>query len=155
MNDLPDDLPSVGTHRGNEPPTETGQEVRSPMGPEPHSTPATPSTALFQLVRNTENGHIQIRVHPARAEVTAPEDERTTEIGQYRSVDSLRIALDETGIAGTTAIFEDAEAENVLTDTDVAPTHPWIGQPRYERITFVPDEGAASDYVRGLDRPLA
>jgi hypothetical protein len=155
MTDVPDDLTSVGRHHGNEPPTETGQEVRSPEGPDPDSKPATPAPALFQLVRQADVDRVQIRVHSARAQISPPEAEDTEELGQYRSVDDLRAALADVGLEGRTAIFEDAESETVLTDADVTPDHPWIGQPRYERITFVSDEGAVSDYVSGLDRPLA
>ncbi|MFB6249406.1 MAG: hypothetical protein ABEL97_12630 [Salinibacter sp.] len=155
MDDLPDDLTSVGRHHGNEPPTDTGQEVRSPEGPDPDSTPATPAPALFQVVRRPDADRIQIRVHSARAQISPPEAEDTEEIGQYRSVDDLRAALSDADVDGRIAIFEDAESETVLTDTDVTPDHAWIGQPRYERITFVADEGDVSDYVGGLDRPLA
>lgn len=155
MTDLPDDLTSVGRHRGNEPPTDTGQEVRSPAGPDPGSTPAAPTPALFQVVRSPDASRIQIRVHSARAEISPPEDEDTEEIGQYRSLDDLRAALSDVDLDGRVAVFEDAESDTVVTDADVSPDHPWIGQPRYERITFVPDEGAVSDYVSGLDRPLA
>jgi hypothetical protein len=155
MDDLPDDLTSVGRHHGNEPPTETGQEVRSPEGPDPDAQPATPAPALFQVVRRPDADRVQIRVHSARAALSPPEDEGTEEIGQYRSVDDLRAALADADIEGHTAVFEDAESETVLTDADVSPDHAWIGKPRYERITFLPDEGAVSDYVGGLDRPLA
>ena len=155
MDDLPDDLTSVGSHQGNQPPTETGQEVRSPSGPDPDSTPATPAPALFQVIRDTEQDRIQIRVHSARAQVTAPDADQIEEIGQYRSVDELRTALRDGTIEDRTAIFEDAKADKVLTHADVSADHPWIGQSRYERITFVPDETAVSDYVSELDRPLA
>jgi len=155
MTDLPDDLTAVGRHRGNDAPTETGKEVRCPEGPPPDATPATPATALFQVVRRPDPDRIQIRIHSARAQISAPEHEETEEIGQYRSVDDLRAGLADVSIEGRTAVFEDAEADTVLTDTDVSPDHAWIGQPRYERITFVEDEGAASDYVSTLDRPLA
>jgi hypothetical protein len=156
MDDLPDDLTSVGRHHGNEPPTETGQEVRSPDGPDPDSSPASPAPALFQLVRDTAQDRLQIRVHSARAEEPpTPADADVEEIGQYRSVDALRAALADESIDGTIAVFEDAESETVLTDDDVTPNHTWIGQPRYERITFVADEGDISDYVGGLDYPLA
>jgi len=155
MTDLPDDLTSVGRHRGSEAPTETGKEVRCPEGPPPDSTPATPAPALFQLVHQPDADWLQIRVHSARAQIPAPEEEGPDELGQYRSVEDLREALADASIEGRTAIFEDAEADKVLTDTDVSPDHTWIGQPRYERITFVEDEGAVSDYVSELDRPLA
>jgi hypothetical protein len=155
MTDLPDDLSAVGRHQGTDAPTETGKEVRCPEGPPPDSTPATPAPALFQLVRQPDADRLQIRVHSARAQVSVPEDGDVDELGQYRSVDDLRDALAEASIEGRTAIFEDAEADTVLTDADVSPTHAWIGQPRYERITFVADEGAVSDYVSELDRPLA
>lgn len=155
MNDVPDDLTSVGSHRGNEAPTETGQEVRSPEGPDPNANPATPAPALFQLVRNTAADRLQIRVYPARAEIEAPESDETEEIGQYRSVDELRTALSDASVDDRIAIFEDAEADTALTDAAVEADHPWIGQPRYERITFVVDESAVSDFVSELDRPLA
>ncbi len=155
MADVPDDLSSVGTHHGNDPPTETGQEVRSPDGPDPSTKPATPAQALFQLVRRSAADHLQIRVHSPRAEVSPPDDEDVEEIGQYRSVEALRDALADLPIDGRTAIFEDATANAALTENDVSPDHAWIGQPRYERITFVADEDAADDYVSTLDRPSA
>lgn len=153
MNDLPDDLTSIGSHHGNQPPTETGQEVRSPSGPDPHSNPASPAPALFQLIRNTAEDQIQIRVHSARAEVDAPDADAVQEIGQYRSVEELREALADASVTDRIAIFEDAETDTVLTEADAGANHSWIGQPRYERITFVVDEEAVSDFVRGLDRP--
>ena len=156
MDDLPDDLTSVGRHHGNEPPTETGQEVRSPDGPDPDSSPASPAPALFQLVRDTAQDRLQIRVHSARTEEPpTPDDADVEEIGQYHSVDDLRAALGDESIDSTIAVFEDAESETVLTDDDVTPDHARIGQPRYERITFVADEGDISDFVGGLDYPLA
>jgi hypothetical protein len=156
MDDLPDDLTSVGSHHGNDPPTETGQEVRSPDGPDPDSSPASPAPALFQLVRDTAQDRLQIRVHSARTEAPpTPDSEDVEEIGQYRSVDALRAALREESIEGRVAVFEDAESETVLTDERVTADHAWIGQPRYERITFVADEGDVSDYVSGLEYPLA
>lgn len=155
MNDLPDDLTSIGSHQGNQPPTETGQEVRSPSGPDPHSNPASPAPALFQLVRNADDDQIQIRVHSARAEIDAPDADALQEIGQYRSVEELRDALADASLQGKIAIFEDAETDTVLTEADAGANHSWIGRPRYERITFVVDEEAVSDFVSGLDRPLA
>jgi hypothetical protein len=154
MTDIPDDLTSVGSHHGNEPPTETGQEVRSPSGPDPDSTPADPAPALFQLVRGSDPDRVQIRVHSPRADVPAPEDD-LEELGQYRTVEALRDALSDAAIDGDTAVFEDAEAEKVRTDTDVTPDHAWIGQPRYETITFFADADAADEYASRLDRPSA
>lgn len=155
MADLPDDLPSVGRHQGNDPPPETGQGVRSPDGPAPDSSPASPAPALFQLVRDTAHDRLQIRVHSARAEdPPGPDDVDVDELGQYRSIDDLRAALRDATLDGRIAIFEDAEADTVLTDDDVTADHAWIGQPRYERITFVADEGDVSDYVSSLDSPL-
>ncbi len=150
MNDVPDDLTSVGRHYGNDPPTETSQEVRSPKGPDPDTTPAEPSPALFQLVREPGADRVQIRVHSARAKVPAPED-GPEEIGQYRTVEALRDALAEASIEGRTAVFEDAETDQVLTDSDVSADHAWIGRPRYEVITFFADADAAEKYVQGLD----
>lgn len=152
MSDIPEDLTSVGTHHGNQPPTETGQEVRSPEGPDPSRTPSEPSPALFQVVRNSEEDWIQIRVHSPRAQVQAP-DNGSEEVGQYRTVSALRTALETLSIGGQTAVFEDAEAEQVFTDSDVSPDHSWIGQPQYERITFVANDDAASAYLDRIDRP--
>lgn len=154
MDDLPDDLTSVGRHHGNDPPTETGQEVRSPEGPPPNSQPASPVPALFQLVRNSADNWLQIRLHSARAEVPSPEGDDTEEIGQYRSVEALRKALSDESIEHRTVIFEDTEEDKVLTETSVSADHSWIGLPRYERITFADDE-AVSDYIEGLDRSSA
>ena len=154
MTDIPDDLTSVGSHHGNEPPTETGQEVRSPSGPDPDSTPADPAPALFQLVRSSDPDRVQIRLHSPRADVPAPED-GPEELGQYRTVEALREALSDAAMDGYTAVFEDAEADRVLTDTDVTPDHAWIGQPRYETITFFADADAADEYASRLDRPSA
>ena len=152
MTDVPDDLTSVGNHHGNEPPTETGQEVRSPSGPDPDSTPADPAPALFQLVRDTSPDRVQIRVHSPRADIPAPED-GPEELGQYRTVAALREALTDADIDGHTAVFEDGKAEKVLTDADVTTDHAWIGQPRYETITFFADADAAAEYANSLDGP--
>jgi len=149
MSDVPDDLTSVGRHQGNDPPTETGQEVRSPDGPDPETSPATPTPALFQLVRDPDTNRIQIRVHSPRADVPAPDD-GPDELGQYRTVDDLRAALEDASIDGHTAVFEDAELDKVLTEADVSPDHAWIGQPRYEVVTFFADDAAAAEYVQGL-----
>jgi len=150
MSDIPDDLTSVGRHHGNDPPTETGQEVRSPEGPDPDSSPAEPFSALFQLVRDSENDRIQIRVHSPRAEVPTPEH-GPDEIGQYRAADALRDALEERSIENRTAVFEDEKTGKLLVDSSVSPSHAWIGQPRYTVITFFRNEDAAEEYVRGAD----
>jgi hypothetical protein len=152
MTDIPDDLPSVGRHHGNDPPTDTGQEVRSPSGPDPDSTPADPAPALFQLVRDSDPDRVQIRVHSPRADVPPPED-GPEELGQFRTVESLREALAEADVDGSTAVFEDVKAGTVRTDTDVDPSHAWIGQPRHAPITFFADAEAADEYVSALDRP--
>ena len=152
MTDVPDDLTSVGRHHGNDPPTDTGQEVRSPKGPDPNSAPADPAPALFQVVEAPTANRIQIRVHSARAEIAPPGDD-TEEIGQYRSVSALREALSSAAIDGWTAVFEDTETATVRTETDVTPDHAWIGQPRYETITLFADADAADAYVDDLDRP--
>lgn len=154
MTDVPDDLTSVGRHRGNDPLPDTGQEVRSPEGPDPDSKPATPSPALYQVVRASDPNRVQIRVHSPRADVSVPED-GPEEIGQYRTVNALRDALTGADIDGYTAVFEDTEADKVLTDSNVTPDHAWIGRPRYETITFFADADAADEYVASLDRPSA
>jgi len=142
MSDLPDDLSSGGTHSGNEAPTETNQTVRCPEGPDPRTNTAEPASALYQLVRPSSEDRLQIRVHPPRAQVFA--DDETEELGQYRTVDALREALNDVPVDGWTGVFEEAEADRVLTD-DVSADHPWIGQPRYETITlFAAEEDAAA-----------
>lgn len=150
MTDVPDDLTTVGRHRGNDPPTETGQEVRSPDGPNPETKSAEPTPALFQVVRATDPDRVQVRAHSPRADVPSPED-GPEELGRHRTLDALRDALTNAEIDGSTAVFEDAQADRVLTDTNVTPEHAWIGRPRFETITFFADEDAASEYVHGLD----
>lgn len=150
MTDVPEDLTTVGQHQGNDPPTETGQEVRSPQGPDPATKSAEPTPALFQVVRASDPDRIQVRVHSPRTEVPSPE-KGSDELGQHRTVDSLRDTLTDADIDGRTAVFEDAEDDRVLTDSQVTPDHAWIGRPRFETITFFADEDAAAEYVRGLD----
>lgn len=151
MSDLPDDLTDVGVHRGNEPPTETGQTVRSPEGPDPEASDAQPSPALFQLVQTSTEPRLTVRAHSARAEVEEPED--GDEVGRYRTPDALREALSEVGIAGMVAVFEDAEANRVLVDADVTPEHAWIGQKRYPTIAFFETRDEAEAFAESHDRP--
>lgn len=152
MSELPDDLTGVGVHRGNQPPTETGQTVRSPEGPDPGASDAEPSSALFQIVRFPTDSRLVVRAHSARAEVEAPEEGE--EVGQYRTVDGLREALLEVGIADTVAVFEDAEADRVLVDADVTAEHAWIGQPRYPTIAFFETRDEAEAFAEAHDRLL-
>lgn len=150
MSELPDDLPSVGTHRGNQPPEETGQTVSSPEGPDPHAEAAQPADALFQLLSDASTDRLQIRVHSARTHVEPPAEDEMDEVGQYRTVQALREALDEIGLSGWTGVFENPDAGRVLTD-EVAPTHSWIGADEYPTITFFPDADAASEYAATLN----
>lgn len=150
MSDLPDDLPAIGTHRGNAPPEELGQTVNSPDGPDPSAKPARPADALFQLVEAASAERLQIRVHSPRAQVNPPKDEGITELGQYRTVDALRTALDDASIDGWTGVFENPQAGRVLTD-EVTPHHAWIGADEYTTITLFPDAAAATDYTASLD----
>lgn len=150
MSEIPDDLPAVGTHRGNEPPEETGQTVSSPEGPDPHADTAQPADALFQLLSDTSADRFQIRVHSARTHVEPPEEAGVHEVGQYRTVDALREALREASIDGWTGVFENPDAGRVLVD-EVSPTHSWIGADEYPTITFFPDADRASDYAATLD----
>lgn len=152
MSDLPDDLTDVGVHRGNQPPTETGQTVRSPEGPDPMASDAQPSRALYQVVRTSTEPRLTLRVHSARAEVEEPEEGE--EVGQYRTTDVLREALSAEGIAGTVAVFEDAKADRVLVDADVTAEHAWIGQPRYPTIAFFETRGEAEAFAESHDRPM-
>lgn len=151
MADIPDDLTSVGTHHGNQPPTKSGQTVRSPEGPDPSGGSARPSPALFQVLRDPAGNRVEVYAHSPRAVV--PDPNEGEEEGQYRTVDALRKGLAEVDIEGWTAVFEDAEAERVLVETDVTPDHAWIGQERFPAITFFADEEAANTYAREHDLP--
>jgi len=148
MSDVPDDLSSVGAHRGPDPPTETSQTVRSPEGPDASTSTARPASALFQLVRDPEDNRYQIRVHSPRAQISESED-TTEEVGRYRTVESLRHALADASVAGWIGVFEDAEADGVLTD-EVTANHPWIGRPRYTTITLFEEADAASTYAEAV-----
>lgn len=153
MADIPEDLTSIGTHRGNQPPTKTGQTVRSPDGPDPRDKPAEASPALYQLVRSPEEDRLQIRTHSPRAVVPEPDDGE--EVGQYRTVQALREALDELSLEGWTAVFEDTEANRALVEPDVHSDHAWIGQPRYPTITFFEDDEAANQFAEDHERPVS
>lgn len=151
MADLPDDLTDIGVHRGNQLPTETGQTVRSPEGPDPRAADAEPSPALFQLIREPTGSRLTVRTHSARAEVEEPEN--GGELGQYRTTDALRDALSEAGIADAVAVFEDADANRVLVDADVTAEHAWIGQPRYSTIVFFETRDEAEAFADSHDYP--
>ena len=150
MSDTPDDLPSVGTHRGNDSPGDLGQTISSPEGPDPSPGTAHPADALFQLVTSASGDRVQMRVHSARTHVSPPAETDREEIGQYRTVDALRDALDEAGIEGWTGVFENPSAGRVLT-AEVSPDHSWIGSEEYTTITFFPEADAAADYAATLD----
>lgn len=150
MSDIPDDLTDVGTHYGNQPPPETGQTVRSPEGPDPSTASARPSPALFQVVRSASEDRLTVRAHSARAEVSTPDEGE--EVGQYRTVEALRNALQDLEIGGWAAVFEDSEADRTLVDTDVDLDHPWIGQSRYPRITFFADPDDANAFAEQVGR---
>lgn len=149
MADIPDDLTTVGIHHGNDPPPETGQTVRSPEGPDPSATDASPSPALFQVVRTPSENRLTVRAHSARAEVSAPEG--GTEVGTYRTEDALREALADEGVGGMAAVFEDAEANRTLVETDVTADHAWIGQLRYPTITFFETVEEAKTFADARD----
>ncbi|MFB6273414.1 MAG: hypothetical protein ABEL51_11025 [Salinibacter sp.] len=134
MTDIPDDLTDVGAHHGNDPPPETGQTVRSPEGPDPSAADAQPSPALFQVIRASSPKRLVVRAHSARAEVSASEEGE--EEGRYRTVAALRAALADEGIDEMAAVFDDAETDRRLVESDVSADHVWIGQPRYPTITF-------------------
>ncbi|MFB6231373.1 MAG: hypothetical protein ABEL04_09465 [Salinibacter sp.] len=153
MADIPSDLTDVGTHHGNQPPTETGQTVRSPEGPDPSTADAQPSSALFQVVRAPSEDQLKIRVHSARAEPSPPDEGE--EIGTYRTEEALRKVLADANVDGWAAVFEDLEADRVLVDTDVNADHAWIGQARYSTITLFADAEAATTFAENHERPLS
>ncbi|MFP4228773.1 MAG: hypothetical protein ACLFTE_08100 [Salinivenus sp.] len=149
MSDLPDDLPAIGTHRGNDAPEGLGQTINAPEGPDPSASPAHPTDALFQLVEDTSGDFLQIRTHSARAQVDPPEEAALDERGQYRTVDALRDALADASVEGWTGVFENPTAGRVLTD-EVTPQHAWIGAEVYPTITLFPDADAATEYASSL-----
>lgn len=145
MADTPDDLTSVGTHHGNQPPDETGQTVRSPKGPDPNSTQAQASPALFQVVIDSSKNSVSVLTHSARAEVPSPDE--ADDVVQVHTVEALREALAEAGIDGWTAVFEEVDSAGVRVDPDASPDHVWIGQVRYPTITFFADPEDATAYA--------
>lgn len=151
MTDIPDDLTDIGTHRGNQPPPDTGQTVRSPTGPDPSASEAQPSSALFQVVQVPSENRLTVRAHSARAHVSAPDEGE--EVGQYRTADALRDALADVGIDGRVAVFEDAEANRVLVDEEVTANHAWIGQPRYPTVAFFETTEEAHAFAEAHERP--
>lgn len=150
MSETPDDLPAVGTHRGNDAPEDLGQTISSPEGPDPSPGTARPADALFQLLSDSSGDRVQIRVYSARTHLDPPEEETFDEVGQYRTVDALREALDDIGISGWTGVFENPSAGRALT-AEVSPDHSWIGSAEYTTITFFPEADAASAHAATLD----
>lgn len=144
--ETPGDLTSVGKHHGNQPPTHTGQTVRSPEGPDPQGESAQSSAALFQLLRSADGDRVQLKTYSPRAVVSDPEGE-DEELGQYRTVDALREGLENANIEGWTAVFADSETGQTIVEPDVSPDHSWIGNVRYQTVTFFADEDAATTYA--------
>lgn len=151
MTDIPSDLTDIGTHHGNQPPTETGQTVRSPEGPDPSTTDARPTSALFQVIRPPSEDRLTVQVHSARAEVSSPDEGE--EVDTHRTEEALRNALSDLEVDGWAAVFEDSEADHILVDTDVSTDHAWIGQPQYSTITFFADADAATTFAEEHERP--
>lgn len=152
MTDIPDDLSDVGAHQGNPPPSETGQTVRSPEGPDPAASEAQPSPALFQVVRSPDDDRITVRAHSPRAEVDAPD--AGDEMGRYRTPEELRTALASHDRGeGAVAVFVDAEADRVLVVEEVTADHAWIGQPRYPTVALFASHDAAEAYAETHERP--
>ena len=151
MVDLPDDLPDVGAHRGDNPPEETGQTVRSPRGPDPSTSRARPAEALFQVIRDPAHGRLAVRAHPPRAEATAPET--GDEVGQFRTAEALRDALADVGLEEWVAVFEDAQADRMHVDDDVTAHHAWLGRARYSAVVFFETIEEARSFANGHDRP--
>lgn len=150
MADIPDDLTDVGTHHGKDAPTETGQTVRAPEGPDPEAEEAQTTKALFRVVCTPSGDRISVELHSPRAALSAPEE--GDEIGQYRTVDALRKALAEAGIDGWTAVFEDPDASAPIVASDVTTDHTWIGQGNYRRITFFADPEAARTFAQASNQ---
>ncbi|WP_232798069.1 hypothetical protein [Salinibacter altiplanensis] len=148
---LPEDLSGVGTHRGNNPESETGQTVRSPTGPDPNATEAQPAPGLFLVVRAPSEERLSIQAHSAQAEVDGPDD--GDEVGRYRTVDALRAALADLEMSEYVAVFEDAEANRVLVEDDVSGQHAWIGTPRYPQITLFREAEKARAFAKAHEFP--
>lgn len=146
MDDIPDDLTDVGKHQGGDAPTETGQTVRSPTGPDPGTEEASPSHALFQVVGTPAGERLTVQTYPPRTDVPPPDD--GDEVGQYRTVDALRDGLADAGIEGWTAVFHDEETDRTIVSSDVTADHPWIGNPRYATVHLFADADAAQDYAK-------
>lgn len=152
MTDVPDDLTTEGTHRGNEPPEDTGRTVRSPEGPDPSTGSAQETPALFQVMRaadDADRSGFRIRTHPPRR-VVEDADDGYEEVAQVHTPDSLREVLGDLPEGPYHVVFEVHDDGEVYVEHDAALDHPWLFKPRYDLATLFPTADAASAYAEGL-----
>ncbi len=145
MTEIPDDLTSEGTHRGNAPPNDTGRTVRSPEGPDPGSGSAHEAAALFQLMTQVEGDTARIRLHPPRRMVDSA-DEGYEEIAQVYTPDDLREAVEELPADEYHIVYEAPDRHEICTET-ARLDDAGLYRPTYELATLFPSSEAASDYV--------
>jgi len=147
--EIPRDLTTEGSHRGNDPPTDTGRTVRSPTGPDPASGSAHVTPALFQVMQATDGETVRIRVHPPRR-VVEDADDGYTEVAQRRTPDALRETLDAMAAASYHAVFEVHDTGEICVEQETSLDHPWVTKPEYDVATFFRSADAATDYANDL-----
>lgn len=147
--EVPSDLTTEGSHRGNDPPTETGRTVRSPTGPDPASGSAQVTPALFQVMRATDGETVRIRVHPPRR-VVEEADDGYSEVAQLRTPDALRETLDSLDSGDGHAVFEVHDSGEVYVEHETSLDHPWLTKPEYDVATFFRSAEAAAEYADDL-----
>lgn len=154
MTDVPDDLTSEGTHRGNEPPSDTGRTVRSPEGPDPGSGSAKEAPALFQVMKAADGEPIRVRLHPPRRMVGTTDD-GYEEIAQVYTPEDLRKALEDQAADQDAAVddyhivYESHDPAEVRTESahldDAA-----LYRPTYDVATLFRSSEDASTYADSL-----
>lgn len=149
MTDVPDDLTSEGTHRGNEPPADTGRTVRSPEGPDPGSGSANEAPALFQLMTEVEGDSVRVRIHPPRRMVDTA-DEGYEELAQVYTPDDLRKAVEELPADEYHIVYEAPDRSEVRTET-ARLDNASLYKPTYDLATLFQSSEAASEYVDSLE----
>lgn len=153
MSDVPDDLTTEGTHRGGDPPEDTGRTVRAPDGPDDGAKDARTTPARFQLMKHKDALRYRVRAFPPRT-VVSDADDGYTEVDQFTHPDDLREALVDLPDATFTIVFEDPDADAPFVERTTSATHPWLGKPQYDVATLFTDPEAAQAYAErgGSDR---
>lgn len=147
MPDAYDDIPTQGTHQGDESNAEENKmTVRGQTPPDPVAATSEKTERSFRLSRHEESGRHRVRVHTGEDE---PEegDEGYEEIGRAASEDDLAEALDDLPGQPRFVVFENTDTGDVYFDRETALSDDWAAGDRFDQFTLFDSEDEAARYA--------